>query len=394
MHIVRVLLLLSFGPIFATSASSNVQVQAPAWSTLSDIKAQAYVLMDYQTNTVLASHNANTPLPPASLTKLLTSYIIAQQLESKAITPKNKVKISANAWSKNFPDSSKMFIEVGKYVSVEDLHRGIAVSSGNDAAVAMAEYLAGSVAGFSDMMNVIAQQIGMHHSVFKNPHGLHETGHQSTAYDMALLSKAFLSQYPIASKLHAEKSYQFNSITQYNRNSLLWDEASGVDFGKTGYVSHIGFNLAVSAQKNGMRLVAVIFGAKSDTQRKQEAKRLLTWGFNNFETVTPYTENTQIAHQRVWFGQHPQVKLGIEKPISITLPKAQIEQLKANYVLHEQLKAPLSYGTTVGEVNFSIQEKQIASFPLVALENVQLGTWSSRLWDKTVLLFHQIVGRS
>lgn len=355
------------------------------------LEVQAYILMDYETGTVLASYNAEQSLPPASLTKMMTSYVLSERLQEQTIAPEEMVTISHNAWSKNFPDSSKMFIEVGKKVSIDDLHQGIVVSSGNDASVAIAEHIANSVDGFSEMMNETAERLGMQNSQFKNPHGLDEKGHYSTAYDLAVLSRKLIQNYPNTYALYAQQSFTYNGIKQHNRNALLWKDSNLTRFDgiKTGHVSKIGYNLASSAvlSNNNMRLISVVLGAKNESKRNRETERLMNWGFTYFDTFTPYTAGTVLTQQRTWFSEKDSVDLGIDTPSTLTLPKKDIDKLEANYVLHTTLNAPIQAGTTVGDINFSLDGEPIANFPLVTLEDVSEGSWSKRLRDHIVLFF-------
>ncbi len=387
MRMVKMLSLLLLSTLTLTQPLQAIEQPTPP-----RIDATAYVLMDAETGKILASSNAKKQLPPASLTKILTSYVLSEMIQQESISPNQAVSISKNAWSKNFQDSSKMFIEVGKTVSVEQLHKGIVISSGNDACVAIAEHISGSIEGFADLMNATAKRLGMQNSQFKNPHGLDEVGHYSSAYDIALLSRALIKNMPEFYSTYAEKSFTYNGITQYNRNTLLWDTAMQVDGIKTGHVSSIGYNLATSATlpNQKMRLIAVVLGAKSENARSQETKKLLSWGFNHFATITPYQIGTELTQQRVWFGENKQVKLGVNAATTIVLLKTKIEQLKASYVLNTKLSAPLAQGQKVGEIIFEVDKEKVATFPLVTLENIQTGSLSGRFRDHVALFFKKI----
>ena len=280
-----------------------------------------------------------------------------------------------------------MFIEVGKQVSVDDLNKGIIIQSGNDACVAMAEFLAGSTDSFASLMNSWAAKLGMNDSHFMNPHGLDAEGHYSTAHDMARLGQALIRDLPEEYKIYAQKSFVFNGITQHNRNRLLWDQSLQVDGIKTGHVSQVGYNLVSSATNNeGMRLIAVVLGASSEASRAAESKKLLTYGFRFFQSLTPYKAGTELVTQKIWMGDKSEVKLGVDKDVSVLVTRGQGNNLKADFQLESELKAPLAKGQRVGTVFLKQGDKEIKQVPLVALEEVQEGGLMSRLWDYLVML--------
>ena len=351
------------------------------------IAAKGYLLIDFNSGKVLSENNSEELLEPASLTKMMTSYIIGQELKSGNLNLDDKVTISENAWSKNFPDSSKMFIEVGKEVTVEDLNRGIIIQSGNDACVAMAEHIAGSEGAFADLMNSWALQLGMNNTHFVNSHGLHADGHHTTARDMAILAKALITDVPTEYRIYSEKSFKFNGIVQYNRNGLLWDKSLNVDGIKTGHTSAAGYSLVSSATKDGMRLISVVMGARSDEGRKVESKKLLNWGFRFFETITPYKANDQLASERIWMGQQANIRLGVAVDTPLTLPRNQSQNLKADFVIDNELRAPIQKGDKVGQVNYTLEDEAIATYDLIALETVEEGGIFSRIIDYIKLLF-------
>ena len=375
------LLLISFGISFNVFATPRVIPNAPA------IAAKAYLLIDFDSGKVLAQNNSDKRLEPASLTKMMTSYIIGQELKSGNLHKEDQVTISEKAWSKNFPDSSKMFIEVGKKVSVDDLNHGIIIQSGNDACVAMAEYIAGSESAFADLMNSWAAQLGMDGSHFVNSHGLHAKKHYTTAQDMATLAKAIITDIPEEYKIYSQKSFTYNGIVQYNRNLLLWDKSLNVDGMKTGHTNAAGYSLVSSATKDGMRLIAVVMGTKSKTARKVESKKLLNWGFRFYETITPYKAGEQLAQERIWMGDKDTIRLGVTAKTPITLPRGQSKDLKADFVINDELQAPIKKGEKVGQLHYSIDGKQVANYDLVALETVEEGGFFSRLIDYIKLLF-------
>ena len=375
------LLLITFVLSFNVIATPRVIPNAPA------IAAKGYLLIDFDSGKVLAESNSDQALAPASLTKMMTSYIIGQEIKSGNLKTTDKVTISENAWSKNFPDSSKMFIEVGKEVTVADLNRGIIVQSGNDACVAMAEHIAGSEDAFADLMNSWAVQLGMNNTHFVNSHGLHSSEHYTTAQDMAILAKALITDVPDEYRIYSEKSFKFNGIVQYNRNGLLWDKSLNVDGIKTGHTSAAGYSLVSSATKDGMRLISVVMGTKSETARKVESKKLLNWGFRFFETITPYNTGDQLANERIWMGSQEMIRLGVAVNTPITLPRGQAKNLNADFIIEDELRAPIEKGDKVGEVHYSVADQPIATYDLIALETVDEGGLFSRLIDYIKLLF-------
>ena len=374
------------------SAAASVSAESPMVPTPPAIAAKSYILMDYYTGQTLVELNSNERLPPASLTKMMTSYIIGQELLKGNIKRDDMVTVSQNAWSKNYSDSSKMFIEVGKQVSVDDLNKGIIIQSGNDACVAMAEHIAGSTDSFADMMNTWAAKLGMKDSHFMNPHGLYDDNHYSTAHDMAVLGQALIRDVPEEYKIYSQKDFQFNGITQHNRNRLLWDTSLNVDGIKTGHVSEIGYNLVASAtNKEGMRLISVVMGTESERVRADESKKLLTYGFRFFQTLTPYKAGTELVNQKIWMGDKPTVKLGVDKDVAVTITRGQADKLKADFQLDSELKAPLTKGQQVGTVSVKLDGKEIAKAPLVALEEVQEGNLLSRVWDYLMMLIQSLL---
>lgn len=345
------------------------------------IDAKGYLLIDFASGKVIAEQNADVQLPPASLTKMMTSYVIGNELALGNIKDSDMVTISENAWSKNFPDSSKMFIEVGKQVSVADLNMGIIVQSGNDACVAMAEHIAGSEDAFASMMNAHAQKLGMTSTNFVNTHGLHNAEHYTSPRDMATLAKALITDVPDEYALYKEKEFTFNGIKQYNRNSLLWDKSLNVDGIKTGHTSDAGYSLVSSATQGGMRLIAVVMGADSERARKVESKKLLKYGFRFFETVTPYQAGEVFVAHRIFMGDKDTVELGIAQSTPITIPRGQSKNLKASFELDKKLEAPLAKGTMVGKFYLQLEGEDVASYPLVTLQEVQEGGLFKRLMD-------------
>jgi len=375
---------------FIGGALLSLSAHAQSISIIPDapkVNAMGHILIDYTTGKVIASSEADTRLPPASLTKMMTSYIIGSEIQAGNIAKTDMVTISETAWAKNFPDSSKMFIEVGTEVSVDDLNHGIVIASGNDACVAMAEHIAGSESAFADLMNAHAQQLGMQDSYFENSHGLHSEDHYTTPRDMATLAKALIRDVPEEYALYSEKSYTYNDIKQYNRNGLLWDKSLNVDGIKTGHHSKAKYSLVSSATKNGMRLIAVVMGAESDRARKAENKKLLNYGFRFFETYTPYKAGDKLTSNKIWMGDKKEIKLGINTDTPITIPRGQRKKLEANFELDSDLTAPIEKGAVVGKVFLQLNGEDIAEYPLIALETVNEGSMFSRLVDYIKLQF-------
>ncbi|OXS15229.1 D-alanyl-D-alanine carboxypeptidase [Zobellella denitrificans] len=368
------------------SFSAQAQTVAPMIPEPPAIAAKSYVLMDYASGQVLVSQNAHEQLPPASLTKMMTSYILGQALQEGKVKREDMVTVSEAAWAQNFPGSSVMFLEVGKQVSIDDLNRGIIIQSGNDATIAVAEHLAGSVNSFADLMNSWAARLGMKDSHFVTPHGLHSDEMLTTAYDMALLGQALIRDVPEEYAIYAEKSFSFNGITQHNRNSLLWDQSLNVDGIKTGHVSQVGYNLVSSATKDDMRLIAVVMGAANERVRAAESKKLLTYGFRFYQTLTPYQAGTKLLDQRIWMGDKNSVALGVDKAVAVTIPRGQAQNLQADFTLDQALKAPLAKGEQVGTLHLKLAGEDVVTLPLVALEEVEQGGLFSRLVDYIKLL--------
>ena len=375
--------------VLVTMGSAPISQAITVIPEAPQINAKGYILIDYSTGNVIAEANADMQLAPASLTKMMTSYIIGKELLKGNISHDDKVMISENAWAKNFPDSSKMFIEVGTEVSVDLLNQGIIVASGNDACVAMAEHIAGSESAFADLMNAHAEQLGMLSSFFENSHGLDSSSHMTTPRDMATLASAIIRDVPNEYAIYKQKSFTYNSIKQYNRNSLLWDKSLNVDGMKTGHTSNAGYSLVTSATKGDMRLVTVVMGTESERARKVESKKLLNYGFRFFETITPYKAGEVFATNRIWMGDKKEVDLGILNDISITIPRGQSKNLQVIFELDQKLTAPITKGTVVGKLFLQIEGKDIANYPLVTLQEVNEGSLFSKLFDYIKLFFAQ-----
>ncbi|GHF81263.1 serine hydrolase [Thalassotalea marina] len=370
---------------FSSYSSANTIIPSPP-----EVNAKGHILIDYTTGKVIAEGNADILLAPASLTKMMTSYIIGKELQSGNITNTDMVKISAKAWATGNPvlkGSSLMFLEVGKEVPVSELNLGIIIASGNDACIAMAEHIAGSEDAFADLMNAHAEQLGMSSSYFENSHGLDSTEHKTTARDMATLASAIIRDVPEEYALYKQKSFTFNNIKQINRNGLLWDKSMNVDGLKTGHTAQAGYSLVTSATKGDMRLVAVVMGTESERARKVESKKLLNYGFRFFETYTPYKAGEKFVTDRVWMGNSKEVELGIMQDTPITIPRGQRKNLKANFELNKKLIAPLAKGEVVGTVFLQLDGEDIGQYPLVTLQEITEGGLFDRLVDYVKLQF-------
>lgn len=342
-----------------------------------EMSAKAYLLMDYDTGKILVSKNADLQMPPSSLTKMMTSYVLSDEVAKGNVSYQDRVVISKNAWAKNFPGSSLMFIEVGTEVSLEDLKRGVIISSGNDASVAVAEHIAGSEEGFAELMNHHARRLGMQDTYFENSNGLPTENHLTTARDMGILAQALIRDFPDDYDVYKEKEFTFNGIRQYNRNSLLWDRSMNVDGVKTGHTEAGGYSLVASGTRDNMRLISVVMGTNSKTARKQQNKRLLNFGFRFYETVEPVRPGQILHKQRIWYGEKEKVSLGLAETVLMTIPRGDGKKLKANFSIDTELEAPIEKGKTVGTVYFELDGEKVKELPLVALEDVrEAGLWS------------------
>ncbi|WP_462164188.1 serine hydrolase [Pseudoalteromonas xiamenensis] len=357
------------------SASAQILPPPP------EVNAKGYILVDFTTGKVLADGNADSKLAPASLTKMMTSYVIGTEILAGNISPTDMVTVSNKAWAKNFPGSSVMFIEVGKQISVDELNHGVIIQSGNDACVALAEHIAGTESAFADLMNAHAEKLGMTNSHFINSHGLDTNEHYTTPRDMATLGAALIRDVPDEYAIYSQKSFTYNGIKQYNRNSLLWDASLDVDGIKTGHTSEAGYSLVSSAKKDDMRLIAVVMGTESERARKDESKKLLNYGFRFYETITPYKAGDSFAKQRIWMGDKEEVSLGILQDTPITIPRGQRKNLKATFELDKTLEAPIAKGTKVGTLFLQLEGEEIANYPLVTLEEMAEGSFFSKIYD-------------
>ncbi|MAP34533.1 D-alanyl-D-alanine carboxypeptidase family protein [Vreelandella lionensis] len=351
------------------------------------LAASSWILMDANSGRILAEHNSDERLPPASLTKLMTAYLVERELDRGTINLTDMVNISENAWRTG---GSKMFIEVGDRVSVDNLLHGIIIVSGNDASVAMAEHLAGGEAPFADLMNQHATRLGMNDTNFMNATGLPHENHYSTAHDMARLSRHIINDYPEHYEIYSQRNFSFGGIDQPNRNRLLWRDPS-VDGLKTGWTTEAGYCLVSSAQRDGMRLISVVMGTSSDEARAQESQKLLSYGFRFYETMKLYERGAVLATPRVWGGDTNELRVGVDEEVFMTLPRNRNEELRARLNLDADLQAPVAVGDNVGTLEVYLGEEMVGERQLVALENIEEGGLFKRLFDQVQRFFSNLI---
>jgi len=367
--------------LYSFAASSQVVV--PAAVAPPAIAAKAYLLVDVLSGQTLVAVNADEPREPASLTKLMTAYLVFRALRDKELTPSKMATVSEKAWR---AEGSRMFIDPKKAVSVDELLHGEIVQSGNDAAIALAEAAAGSEQAFVERMNREAERIGMKNTRFVNATGLPAPQQVSTAADLALITAAIIRDFPEYYPLYSIKEYRYNNITQSNRNRLLWSDPY-VDGVKTGFTDGAGYCLIASAKRGPRRLVAVVLGAASDSARAVEAQKLLNYGFQFYDTVQLYQNGAQVSALKVWKGATDSVPAGFIADQYVTLPKGQAQQLKLTLEAIEPLLAPITRGQRVGVVKVTLDAKPVGEYPLVALEEVPLASLFGRAWDTIRLWF-------
>nr|WP_103968201.1 D-alanyl-D-alanine carboxypeptidase family protein [Halomonas desiderata] len=351
------------------------------------IAAKSWILMDADSGRVLVEHNADERLPPASLTKLMTAYLVERELDRGNISLDDTVRVSENAWRTG---GSKMFIEVNTDVSIRDLLYGIIISSGNDASVAVAEHLAGGEAPFADLMNQHATRLGLHNTSFANATGLPHPEQYSSARDMALLSQYIINDYPEHYAVYAEKYFTYNDIRQPNRNRLLWRDPT-VDGLKTGWTTEAGYGLVASAKRDGMRLISVVMGTSSEESRAQETQKLLSYGFRYYETLKLYDQGAVLNSPRIWGGEKNELRVGVDRDVAMTLPRARNEELHARLDIRQDLNAPINLGDRVGTLEVRLGEEVVGEHPLVALETIEEGGLFKRLFDQVRRFFSNLL---
>jgi len=339
--------------------------------------ASSYILMDFNSGEILVQHEPQARVEMASITKLMTSYLVFQELANGDVALEDIVTVSENAWR---TIGSRMFLEPGMQVSIEDLLRGLIIQSGNDASVALAEHLAGTETSFAEVMNYYAQQLGMNNTNFENSTGLPAENHYSTAHDTALMSIAIIRDFPEYYRWYSEKEFNFNNIRQHNRNNLLWRDPA-VDGLKTGHTEAAGYCLAASAKRDGMRLISVVMGSSSEQSRASESQSLLNYGFRFFETIQLYQAGQELAQGQVWKGETEQVPLGLAEDMFISIPRGRYDDLVPRIEMQPELTAPLIAGQEVGRLNIYLGNELVAGRSLVTLSAVAPGGFFSRAWD-------------
>ena len=358
----------------------NATPQPPAGMPLPaapQLGAQSYILVDFNSGRVLVEQEADLRLEMASITKLMTAYVVFHELASGNISLTDTVPVSENAWRTG---GSRMFIEPSMTVNVEQLLLGVIIQSGNDASVALAELLAGSEQAFAGVMNHYVAELGMSNSHFVNSTGLPDPEHYSSARDLAILSAAIIREFPEQYAWFAQKEFTFNDIRQHNRNNLLWRDPA-VDGLKTGHTETAGYCLASSAKRDGMRLIAVVMGSASEEARASESQALLNYGFRFFETVQLYEAGAELSKAPVWKGETEEVTLGVAENMFVTIPRGSYERLQATVKLQPELMAPLALGAEVGRINVQLGEELIAETALVTREAVPAAGFFGRAWD-------------
>ena len=354
-----------------------------------ELNNKSYVLMDYETGQILAAKNENEKLAPASMTKMMTSYIIEQKLGKGELTEDEQVRMNESAWCRGSSTESCMYVPLNGTATVLEMLRGIIIQSGNDASKAMAEHIAGNEGTFAHMMNQEAKRVGMVNTHFINSTGMPAEGHYSTAKDMAVLAQHIIKDSSKYYPIYSEKEFTFNGIKQGNRNALLYTDPS-VDGLKTGHTEEAGYCLTTSSKRGPMRLISVIFGTPSMNERASQTRTLLAWGFANFETANVQPANQVLAKAKVWFGKEDDVQIGLAENFNVTMPKGQADKIKTQLVVQPKLNAPLAKGQVVGKLVASLDGKVIAEKPLVALKPVEEAGFFARMIDHIKMFFSNL----
>lgn len=376
--------------VFVLSLALLLVGQAVAQSALipspPQIAGSSWVLKDPLSGRVIMEHNSHERLPPASLTKMMTAYIVERELDEGRISMTDMVPISVKAWRTG---GSRTFVREGTQVSVEDLLKGVIIQSGNDASVALAEFVAGSEDAFVDIMNQQARQLGMNNTNFENSTGLPHPNQYSTAYDLALLAKAIIEDYPENYPLYAVKSFTYNNIRQPNRNSLLWRDES-VDGLKTGHTEEAGYCLVASAKRDNTRLIAAVMGASSAEVRAREVQKMLNYGFRYYETERLFRAGQELVDAKVWGGKSDQISVGLAEDVFVTIPRGARDKLESTVDLDSVIKAPIKVGDELGRIQVMLDGEVLVDEPALALTDVQQGSVFKRLWDAVKLFFVQL----
>ncbi len=379
---------LFFSLLIATTPANaeDAEISTPAAPT---IAASGHILMNYDTGKVLAENNADVKLAPASLTKIMSVYVVFREIANGHLHLDDLVTISQKAWE---TPGSRMFIEVGNQVKVEDLLKGVIIQSGNDASVALAEHIAGDETTFADMMNQHAERLGMKNSHFEDSNGLPIDNHYTTARDLAILTQALIKEFPDYYRWFSQKEFTFNNIVQHNRNQLLSRDET-VDGVKTGFTDAAGYCLVASALRNNMRLISVVMGASSPNARANENQNLLNYGFRFFEAHKLYQGKTSLAEARIWKGDSKNVPLGLAEDFYVSIPRRHYNDLKAAITIDKKITAPVKEGTKLGTVNVTLKDELVASKDLIALKSIEQGNIIQRLYDSAMMLLEKPDGQ-
>jgi D-alanyl-D-alanine carboxypeptidase (penicillin-binding protein 5/6) len=348
-----------------------------------ELEASSYFLVDFDSGRVLAEKNPDEQVEPASITKLMTAFLVDKAIAEGDLTLDEMVTISEKAWRMK---GSKMFVEVGKQVSVDDLMKGLIIQSGNDASVALAEHVGGSESAFAGYMNHQARLLGMDNTHYVNATGWPDENHYSSARDIAILTRAIIAEFPESYRLYKEREYTFNKIRQFNRNRLLWRDDS-VDGVKTGHTEAAGYCLVASAEREDMRLISVVLGTASDKTRTQSSQSLLNYGFRYFQTHKLYRADEVLKTERIWYGDQEQVSLGVGRDIFITIPRGRYRDLDASMEIDREISAPVELGQQLGQVSIKLDGEEILSEPIVAMQAVDEGSLIDRALDRIKLMF-------
>lgn len=370
-------------PVFFVSSLSRANAAPP------QLPNKAWVLMDYDSGAIIAQSNADLRLGPASLTKLMTSYLVERALVEGRLREEDMASVSENAWRRGTNQESTMFLPLGGQARIIDLLRGIIIVSGNDACSVVAEHMAGTEAAFANLMNDAAHRLGMKNSHFMNASGLPDPNHYSTAHDMALLAHGIIRDNARYYGIYSEKQFAYGGHNQGNRNLLLYSDAS-VDGLKTGHTEESGFSLVASAKRNGTRLISVVMGTDSMQARAEQSEALLNWGFAFYESYVPYRAGTVLQKMPLWMGANDTLTLGLDRDLAAVIPRGMSAQVKLYAPPVAALRAPMKKGTAVGKVMVQLQGKTLAEVPLVTMEDAPEGNFFKRLWHRIRLFFAQL----
>lgn len=373
--------------LFLLLAAGHLQAANALIPSAPQVSATAYLVMDADTGKVVLSNKADERFAPASLTKMMTSYIVEYELDKGNIGKDDLVLVSEKAWR---TPGSRMFIKEGTQVKLDDLLKGIIIQSGNDASVAVAEHIAGSESAFADLMNQHAKLLGMKNTHFVNATGLPAEGHDSTAEDLAILAKAIIQKFPEHYGIYSEKYFTYNQIRQPNRNKLLWRDHT-VDGIKTGHTEAAGYCLVASAKRDGMRLISVVMGTNSEEARAQESQKVLAYAFRYFRTHKLYSSDEILNTAKVWGGLQDHVRLGLNEALAVTIPRGQADQLEATMDVDKVIKAPVIKGQEYGAVRVTLNGEDVVRVPLVAMEDIAEGGILKKIWHTIMLFFMSLI---